>query len=359
MQNYDYVLVYADPSHHRSYRDALPDLDLRLTAAAEEFERRSEDPRSIAVIDVNLCDAEVAAGLKRLLRATNRSSPLIVVADRRNRAAQVRAKAIGASHVVATSLEAEALVRTLCSGTPPTPRYAPERKAFTVQSTARQAAGTLDMLFSNLLTGRRIDPDAVRESGTRIVEAIGASGVGAWLASVRQHHTGTFQHCLLVTGLAIAFGRARRLRAADIQTLATGGLLHDIGKAKIPLAILDKPCGLDPDEFAVMKFHTVYGDSFLRDHTTVSPAIRSLVRHHHEYLDGSGYPDGLKGDAIPELTRMLTIADVMGALVEDRAYRKGLPAAEAYARIVAMAEAGKLDGVLVRAFADVVKAMNA
>jgi HD-GYP domain-containing protein (c-di-GMP phosphodiesterase class II) len=124
--------------------------------------------------------------------------------------------------------------------------------------------------------------------------------------------------------------------------------LHDIGKARIPLSILDKPGRLDPDEEEI---NPVIGHDLLKGMSGITPDILDGVRHHHEYLDGSGYPDGLKGGQISDLVRLLTISDIFAALVESRAYRPPMAREAAYEILCGME--GKLEGALVRAFRNV------
>ena len=117
---------------------------------------------------------------------------------------------------------------------------------------------------------------------------------------------------------------------ADVERLYLAAMFHDIGKAKIPLAILDKPGRLDPDERALVESHPAAGYDVLKSNAGISPEILDAVRHHHEYLDGSGYPDGLCAESISDLVRILTISDIFAALIEyahlqaGDAARKGL-----------------------------------
>jgi HD-GYP domain-containing protein (c-di-GMP phosphodiesterase class II) len=127
--------------------------------------------------------------------------------------------------------------------------------------------------------------------------------------------------------------------------------LHDIGKARIPLSILDKPGRLDPDEEEIIRRHPVIGHDLLKGMSGITPEILDGVRHHHEYLDGSGYPDGLKGGQISDLVRLLTISDIFAALIEARPYRAPMPRPDAYEILRGME--GKLEGALVRAFRNV------
>ena len=119
----------------------------------------------------------------------------------------------------------------------------------------------------------------------------------------------------------------------------------------IPLAILDKPGQLDAEERALIETHPAAGWEVLRRNPNISPEILDAVRHHHEYLDGSGYPDGLGAAGIADIVRILTISDIFSALIEHRPYRPTMPREQAYEIIQGMQ--GKLERPLVVAFKDV------
>jgi HD-GYP domain-containing protein (c-di-GMP phosphodiesterase class II) len=135
---------------------------------------------------------------------------------------------------------------------------------------------------------------------------------------------------------------------ADLMRLGLAATLHDVGKARIPLAILDKPGRLDQSEQEIMNRHPVIGYELLKPVADMSPEILDGVRHHHEYLDGSGYPDGLTASQISDLVRLLTISDIFAALVERRPYRSPMSRQDAYKVLCDMG--GKLEAPLVNAF---------
>ena len=158
-------------------------------------------------------------------------------------------------------------------------------------------------------------------------------------------------HCQRLAQLAAGLGWRLGLGADDIQTLERGGILHDIGKVGIPDAILLKPAPLTPEEFDTMKTHTTIGDRLCSE-LRLLKHVRPIVRHHHERLDGSGYPDGLRGRDVPLLAQIVGIADVFDALTSARPYREPFPIDRAFEALTLEAQKGWRDPALVTAFID-------
>jgi putative two-component system response regulator len=136
-------------------------------------------------------------------------------------------------------------------------------------------------------------------------------------------------HCERLTDYATALGRCLGLDDGDLIALHRGAFLHDVGKIAIPDRVLLKKGKLTRKEYELMKRHPVVGDDLCRTVSSFEP-VRPIVRHHHERLDGRGYPDGLAGDRIPLLAQIVSIVDVFDALTTNRPYRKALPTATAY-----------------------------
>jgi putative nucleotidyltransferase with HDIG domain len=197
-----------------------------------------------------------------------------------------------------------------------------------------------ELLPASVVDGSRVSP-----------LSNGTAGLSSWLKTVRRHHEGTYQHCLLVTGIAVDFGLSLGLAKADIERLYSASMFHDVGKAKIPLAVLDKPGHLDAQERALIETHPVAGYEVLKGNADISLEVLDAVRHHHEYLDGSGYPDALCAASISDIVRILTISDIFAALIEHRHYKPTMPREQAYEIIRSMR--GKLERPLVAAFRDV------
>ena len=138
--------------------------------------------------------------------------------------------------------------------------------------------------------------------------------------AVEQRDQFTAGHCERLAFLAVALGVTLGLDQANLLTLYRGGFLHDIGKIGIPDAILLKPTRLTPQEWATMQTHTTRGVEICR-HLPSLESVLPLIRSHHERWDGSGYPDGLSGERIPLLARVLQVADIYDALTSPRPYK--------------------------------------
>lgn len=153
------------------------------------------------------------------------------------------------------------------------------------------------------------------------------------LAQVKSRDEYTFQHSVSVAALAVAFGRVLNMSREEIRELALGGLLHDVGKAKVPGNILNKPGKLDDAEFAVMKDHVVRTAELLGNVSGVSQIALNAAAQHHERFDGTGYPHGLKGDEISLHGQMIAIVDVYDAITSLRVYHKGMTPTDALRKL--------------------------
>lgn len=163
----------------------------------------------------------------------------------------------------------------------------------------------------------------------------------------------TAGHSERVMRYSLAIGRTLKLSAADLKTLEMGTLIHDIGKIGIPDEILTKPDALSDEEYQLVKGHAVSGAKMV-ERVPVFAECVPIIRWHHERMNGSGYPDGLKGDEIPLLVRVASVADVFDAMTSNRAYRAAMTFPEAVGALRSMAIAGELDPELVEILAEIV-----
>jgi putative two-component system response regulator len=160
-------------------------------------------------------------------------------------------------------------------------------------------------------------------------------------------------HCERLARHAVALGRALGLGDEDLQALNRGGFLHDVGKVGVPDAVLLKQGPLTIAEFELMKRHPDIGDSLCAPLQSLR-AVRPIVRFHHERLDGSGYPLGLRGDEVPLLAQIVGIADVYDALTSHRPYRRALSHEEAARHLLDDAATGKFLRAHVDAFLNII-----
>jgi putative nucleotidyltransferase with HDIG domain len=152
----------------------------------------------------------------------------------------------------------------------------------------------------------------------------------AQAVELRDWYTGN--HTTRVTTYSLLLAEHLQMSPADVELIRLGTPLHDIGKIGIDDAILRKPSPLTKEEFEQMKKHTIMGADIIHSVPDLHP-IMPIVRNHHERWDGTGYPDGLAGDAISHLARVVALADAFDAMTSDRPYRKGMVPATAFAEI--------------------------
>jgi putative two-component system response regulator len=183
-----------------------------------------------------------------------------------------------------------------------------------------------------------------RDSAEAVVYAL-ARAVEAKSVFTHGHAERVTHYCL---GLADAVG----LSATDRDVLRKGSQLHDIGKISIPDAVLNKPGPLTPDEYAIVKEHAAQGAHIVEPLHSVRDAV-PLIRWHHERLDGTGYPDGLRGEQIPLLVRVLSVCDVYDSLSSDRPYRPAIPHEVCLDMLHENAQGGGLDPELVVLFMEI------
>jgi putative two-component system response regulator len=158
-------------------------------------------------------------------------------------------------------------------------------------------------------------------------------------------------HCERLSQRAMRVGQALGVPAEDLDALHRGGYLHDVGKVGVPDAVLLKAGPLSEAEFALMKRHTEIGDSLCAPLQSLR-SVRPIIRSHHERLDGSGYPDGLRGDDVPLLAQIVGIVDVYDALTSARPYRPALSGETAIRHVLLQVEQGRFSKTLVAAFFD-------
>jgi putative nucleotidyltransferase with HDIG domain len=326
-------------------------LEKRCSLTSEMLGGAHFNDRSIdaVVVAADLRIVENITALKDIADKLARVPKRIFLTNHKSRLSTVQAYALGATSVLSSTPSRNQLLSKLMDQRPSS--FAPSLALHGGREAAFAGASCIASMFAAVLGGDDIDVEEARRTGKRIAEVIAQNGLSDWLATVRRHHEGTYQHCLLVTGVTVDFGLSLGVPSHDLERLYMAAMFHDIGKAKIPLTILDKPGRLDVKERALVETHPESGYNALKDNVAITDEILDAVRHHHEFLDGSGYPDALLSENIPDLTRILTISDIFAALIEYRSYKPVMPREKAYEILQGME--GKLEKPLVGAFREV------
>ena len=272
------VLIVGDSTEARAVHRYLArdhGAATHVGSALDAERRLHDDPPAVLIVDLDEHhgDAlELCRSVKR--NAATRLLPIVLLSDDRQREQRLAGIETGA----------EALL---------TKPFDPEELLARVRTFSRVSQYTSDL-----------------DSAASIIMTVTA------MIEARESSPG---HCYRMANYALALGRSLKLHDADLTSLHRGAFLHDIGMLAIPDAILRKGGRLEPEEYAVVKSHPVIGDALCANLRTLH-AVRPIVRHHHERLDGSGYPDGLAGDAVPLTAQIVSIVDTFEAITMGREY---------------------------------------
>ena len=171
----------------------------------------------------------------------------------------------------------------------------------------------------------------VRDSCAPLVEAVTTNQYKDILKGVRSHDNYSYVHSLRVATFLALFGHTIGMRGDELLVLSSGGLLHDAGKQSIPFDVLNKPGRLDDEEWKIMRSHVGRTIEFLKKSPDMPKGVLTIASQHHEKLDGTGYPFGLKGNELNNLARMACIVDIFGALTDRRVYKEPMTPEKALA----------------------------
>ena len=189
----------------------------------------------------------------------------------------------------------------------------------------QEANKVIHSVLGDARLGRQIQVERLQPVVAQITESILRNpGTLVSLGRIREGDTYTFQHSVSVCTLLVSFCHYLELSPEIIHEAGIGGMLHDIGKMRVPDHILNKPAKLTDEEFAIMKEHVTLGLEILRGTPGISRTVIQVAGEHHERFEGSGYPEQLRGGEISQLGRMAAIVDVYDALTSNRIYHKGM-----------------------------------
>lgn len=249
----------------------------------------------------------------------------------------------------------DTLESTACVASGAAARVPLEEELGRAQVVFQQASAAVASLFGEVRHGKDVDTGrclSLVDTIARSVERHPTALVS--LAHIRTHSRYTFAHSVAVSALMIALARQCGFDETREREAGLAGLLHDIGKADVPASILETTGPLDDREHDRMRGHPAYGHRMLREGSDAAAPVLQACLHHHERFDGAGYPEGLRGEAIPRSARMNAICDVYDAITSQRPYKPAWDRAESIARMAAWSRAGQFDPQLFRAFVGMV-----
>ena len=211
-----------------------------------------------------------------------------------------------------------------------------DRSKVTLSASVRErVAQGIQYVYSNTSS-----PEMVQATDTIASDLLSAinenDAIAIDISTLKTSDEYTFKHSVDVATIAMIVAKQQGLSQAQIHEIGVTGLLHDVGKTKVPLEILNKPSRLNKAEFTVMKQHSVYGYHIIKDRPEVSPQIALGVLQHHEKINGSGYPMGVGEDKICPYAKILAVADIYDALVTERPYKAAYSQRDAVEMIMSM-----------------------
>ena len=214
-----------------------------------------------------------------------------------------------------------------------------------------QSRAAMRSMFQDVRMGKAVDTEHCLPLVQEISDSVERNpGAIISLARLKTSDDYTFMHSVAVCALMVSLARQLHLSPDECREAGLAGLVHDIGKAMMPLEVLNKPGALTAEEFAIMKSHPEEGLKLLVEGKGVGPTALDVCLHHHEKVNGKGYPHGLKGDEISLFAKMGAVCDVYDAITSNRPYKAGWDPADSITKMAAWSKEGHFDERIFQAF---------
>ena len=214
-----------------------------------------------------------------------------------------------------------------------------------------QSRGAMKSMFSDARMGKAVDTVHCLPLVDDITQSVSRNpGAIVSLARLKTSDDYTYMHSVAVCALMVSLAKKLNLSAEETREAGLAGLVHDLGKAQMPLEVLNKPGALTPAEFAIMKGHPEAGHRLLAEGQGVGPIPMDVCLHHHEKISGKGYPHGLKGDEISLFAKMGAVCDVYDAITSNRPYKVGWDPADSIQKMAQWTKEGQFEERIFQAF---------
>jgi len=310
----------------------------------------------LIIIQVNLNDPHAIDPLKNLMALPERSHiPALFILREFSRREIIQANTLGATDYIVYPCPDNKFLQLIDNMINKTGEKAWGKLSETQEEALKVSLKVVEKTFHNASKGLEVSQEDVKDSCNLIIEATAKDGLTDWMNAIRQHHNYTYRHSMMVCGYLLSFGMLLGVTKTDLQMLAVGGMIHDIGKAKTPIEILEKSTELTFEEMDVINKHPEDG-RYILEKENWDKVMIDIAAHHHEKLDGTGYPNGLKDTEISDPVRMAAIANTFSGLTDKRSYKPAMTAEKAIETMLEMKD--HLDFPLVLSFRDVVLPSN-
>ncbi len=216
-------------------------------------------------------------------------------------------------------------------------RVADRSKVKLTESVKKRVAEGIQYLYNN--TDTQDFSDATNKITDELIRAISDNeAIAVDISTLKISDEYTFKHSVDVATMAMIVAKQHGLNDKEVYEIGIAGLLHDLGKSKIPNEVLNKPGRLNDEEFAIMKQHSVYGYEILKEKENYSPSVLLGVLQHHEKMNGMGYPMGVSSEKMHLFAKILSVVDIYDALVTERSYKKAFSQRDAVEMIMSMTQ---------------------
>lgn len=300
------------------------------------------------IVDVKLEDYETIVSLKNILRKPREIFiPLFFIIGSMRRKEIIQAQSLNAADFLAHPIKNSEFLTKLKNIANNSIEKSWSNLSKFQESALKVNLKVLEDTFAKAKKGEPISNEVIRESCDLIIKAVEEDGLTDMLSAIRTHDNYTYRHSMMVSSYLSAFGLLLGMRNIDRQNMTVCGLAHDIGKVYVAPELLNKPGALTDEEWIEMKMHPVHSRKILNN-SDYHPDIIDGIIHHHEKIEGGGYPDNFKGSEVSDMARMVAIADVFSGLTEKRSYKPSMSNQKAYDIMLSMD--GHLDMDLLKAF---------